>query len=114
MNAALKVKMPAMSIEDCQSLNSNLRKDLEVLDYETRARVIRMRAETRRRGNDDAAFLKASSTVLLSIAADLLAHAAEDSLAAFDASSFEKCAGAAARWAEKRRPRSCVAAEAEL
>jgi hypothetical protein len=48
----------------------------------------------------------------LSIAAGILARAAEDERAAFDASSFAAGAGHAARWAEQRRLRYFVAGEA--
>ncbi|MGJ0508727.1 MAG: hypothetical protein ACR652_16695 [Methylocystis sp.] len=101
-----------MTIEECQKLDKPLRQDLEVLDYEVRSLIHRIRRESREAGGDDATFVKASTTVLLSIAAALLARAAEDERAPFDASSFAAGAGNAARWAEQRRLRYFVAGEA--
>jgi hypothetical protein len=104
--------MTVMTIEECQRLDKPLRQDLELLDYEVRTIVDRIRSEAREAGADDATFVKASTTVLLSIAAGLLARAAEDERAPFDASSFAAGAGQAARWAEQRRLRYSVAGEA--
>ncbi len=56
--------------------------------------------------------MKASTTVLLSIAAGLLARAAEDQRAPFDAGSFAAGAGSAAKWAAQRRLRYFVGGEA--
>lgn len=105
MRAAYDMTMTAMSIEECQRLNTPLRRDLEILDDEIRSLLARIRREANDAGGDDAAFVKASTTILLSIAAGVLAHAAEDHRAAFDANSFAACAGAAAKWAGQRRRR---------
>ncbi|WP_281800956.1 hypothetical protein [Methylocystis echinoides] len=104
--------MTVMTIEECQKLDTPLRQDLELLDYEVRTIVDRIRSEARDGGADDATFVKASTTVLLSIAAGLLARAAEDEQAPFDATSFAAGAGHAARWAAQRRLRYFVAGEA--
>lgn len=104
--------MTVMTIEECQKLETPIRQDLELLDYEVRSIVNRIRNESRDAGGDDATFVKASTTVLLSIAAGLLARAAEDERAPFDASSFAAGAGQAARWAEQRRLRYFMAGEA--
>lgn len=104
--------MTVMSIEECQKLDKPLRQDLEVLDYEVRSLVARIRVEAREAGADDATFVKASTTVLLSIAAGLLARAAEDQRAAFDANSFAAGANSAAKWAAERRLRYFVGGEA--
>ncbi|WP_442754602.1 hypothetical protein ACNHKD_16660 [Methylocystis sp. JAN1] len=101
-----------MSIEECQKLETPLRQDLEVLDYEIRSLVARIRKEAGDAGADDATFVKASSTVLLSVAASLLARAAHDKQAAFDAGDFAASARNAARWAEERRLRYFVGGEA--
>ena len=66
-----------MTIEECQKLDQPIRQDLELLDYEVRTIVDRIRSESRDAGGDDATFVKASTTVLLSIAAGILARAAE-------------------------------------
>lgn len=112
MSVACKNELTVMSIEDCQRLETPLRQDLELLDYEIRTLVARIRREAGEGGADDATFVKASTTVLLSIAAGLLARAAEDRRAAFDASAFVASADSAARWAGERRLRYCVAGEA--
>lgn len=104
--------MTVMSIEECQKLEKPLRQDLEVLDYEVRSLVARIRKEAREAGADDTTFVKASTTVLLSIAAAQLARAAEDQRAPFDATSFAATAGSAAQWAAQRRLRYAVAGEA--
>lgn len=104
--------MTVMSIEECQKLDEPLRQDLELLDYEVRSIVARIRSEARDAGADDATFVKASTTVLLSIAAGLLARAAEDQRAPFDARSFAAGANSAAKWAAQRRLRYFVGGEA--
>ncbi|WP_457798524.1 hypothetical protein [Methylocystis sp. S23] len=104
--------LTAMTIEECQQLQTPLRQDLETLDYEIRGLVARIRKESRDAGADDATFVKASSTVLLSIAATLLARAADDRRAAFDPGAFAASAGSATRWAEERRTKYFVGGEA--
>lgn len=111
MSVAGDAEMTVMSIEECLKLDTPIRQDLEVLDYEVRSLVARIRREARDAGADDATFVKASTTVLLSIAAGLLARAAEDRRASFDACSFAKSAGSAAKWAEERRLRYFIGGE---
>jgi hypothetical protein len=111
MRAGETSEIGVMSIEDCQRLDAPLRHDLEVLDYEIRRVVARVRNEARDAGADDMIFVKASTTVLLSIAAGLMARAADDRRAAFDAESFIAGADSAARWAGERRLRLCLAGE---
>lgn len=105
-------EIAVMSIEECQRLEAPLRRDLEVLDYEIRSLVSRIRKEASEAGADDTIFVTASSTVLLSIAAGLVARAAEDRRMAFDKSSFVASADSAARWAGERRLRYCLGGEA--
>jgi hypothetical protein len=112
MSVAGKGELAVMSIEDCQRLETPLRQDLEVLDYEIRALVARIRREAAEAGADDATFVQASTTVLLSIAAGLVARAAEDRRAAFDVRAFVAGADSAAKWAGQRRLRYCVEGEA--
>jgi len=112
MRVAQGVALTVMTIEECQRLETPLRQDLELLDYEIRSLVSRIRNEARDAGADDTIFVAASSTLLLSIAASLLARAAEDRRAAFDAGAFAASAGHAARWAEERRLRYGLAGEA--
>jgi hypothetical protein len=112
MSVEVKGGIPAMSMEECQSLDAPLRHDLEVLDYEIRSIVARIRKEAGEAGADDIIFVKAWTTVLLSMAAGLLARAAEDRRAAFDARSFIATAGSAAKWAQERRLRYCLGGEA--
>jgi hypothetical protein len=112
MSVSRSAELSVMTIEECQKLETPLRDDLELLDYEIRSLVARIRKEAGEAGADDVTFIKASSTVLLSIAAGLLARAAEDGRADFDASSFAASAGSAARWAEERRLRYGLGGEA--
>jgi len=105
-------QIAVMSIEECQRLAEPLRRDLEVLDYQIRSLVARVRAEAKDAGADDALFVKASTTVLLSIAAGLVARAAEDRRAPFDASSFVAGADSAAQWAQTRSLKYFLAGEA--
>ncbi|QGM98010.1 hypothetical protein [Methylocystis parvus] len=104
--------LPAMTIEECQRLQTPLRQDLEILDYEIRRLVARIRKDARDAGADDTAFVTASSTILLSIAATLLSRAAEDRRANFDAGAFAASAGNAALWAQERRLKCFVGGEA--
>lgn len=109
---ARRAALTAMTIEECQRLETPLRQDLEILDYEIRSLVARVREDARGAGADDTTFVTASSTVLLSIAASLLARAAEDRRAVFDAGAFAANAGHAAQWAEERRLRCRLGGEA--
>lgn len=101
-----------MSIEECQRLETPLRHELEVLDFEIRGLLARSRSEARSVGADDARFVKASTTLLLAIAAGLFARAAEEQRAHFDARAFADGADDAARWATQRRLRYCLGGEA--
>jgi hypothetical protein len=112
MSVEVNTGIAVMSIEECQRLDAPLRQDLEVLDYEIRSLVARIRKEAGEAGGDDTVFVKASTTVLLSIAAGLLARAAEDKRAAFDAGAFVATAGSAAKWAEQRQLRYFLGGEA--
>lgn len=105
-------ELAVMSIEDCQRLEPPLRRDLEVLDYEIRRVVARTRADAGRAGSDDSLFVKASSTVLLSIAAELMARAAEEGRLRFDAAAFAAGADSAAQRARGRRLQYFLAGEA--
>lgn len=106
------VEIAVMPIEECQRLDAPLRRDLEVLEYEVRRLVARMRNEARDAGVDDILFVKASATVLLSIAAGLLTRVAEERRAAFDPNAFAASADKAARWAGERRLRYGLGGEA--
>ena len=112
MSVAGKCEITVMSIEECQRLETPLRRDLEVLDYEIRSLVARIRQEAKAAGADDTVFMTASTTVLLSIAAGLFARVAEDRRTAFDTRSFVAGADSAAKWAGERRLRYCVSGEA--
>ncbi len=112
MRVSKQGEIAAMPIEECQRLDAPLRDDLEVLDYEVRTLVARIRREACDAGTDDTTFVAASTTVLLSIAAGLIACAADERRAAFDARSFAASANRAADWARKRRLLRFVAGEA--
>lgn len=98
----------AFSVEDCQRLAPPLRNDLELLDYDMRRAIARIRADAR---GDDAQLIKGATTVLLTIAADLAVRAAETRRARFDADSFLAGAESAAQWAQERRLRLYLGGE---
>ncbi len=101
-----------LTIEECQAIGSPLREELEVLDYEVRAALIRVLSDVEASGADGVLFLKASMTVLLSIAAGMLARASEERNVAVDIGSFTAGAQAAAEWARMRKLRYFVSGEA--
>jgi hypothetical protein len=92
-----------LSIEECQKLVSPMRDDLELLDYEIRSAFTRIMSEVDRSGTDNVLFLKASTTVLLSIAAGLLERVAEQTNRPLDVDSFVGGAESAAQWAKMRK-----------
>jgi hypothetical protein len=112
MSVASTNELDVMSIEECQRLGPPLRRELEVLDYEIRRLVARARADARLAGSEDSLFVKASSTVMLSIAAELMARAAEEGRLRFDVTSFAAGADRAAQWARGRRLKYFLAGEA--
>jgi len=101
-----------LSIEECQRIDSPIREELELLDYEIRSSFTRILSEVDRSGADNILFLKASTTVLLSIAAGLLERAAEANDAQFDIGSFVSGAEMAAEWAKMRKLRYFLGGEA--
>ncbi len=101
-----------LSIEDCQRLAAPLRGEIEIFDYEVRRLVVRIGADARRAGASEALFNAASATVLLSIAAENAARAAQHSRVAFDARDFIAGAQSAARWASERSLKMLVGGEA--
>ncbi len=100
-----------LSIEDCQRLDGDIRDNLELLDYEIRCAFTRILADVDRSGVDNVVFLRASTTVLLSIAAGLLERAAEKTCKPADATSFVSGAASAAAWAKLRKLRYFVGGE---
>lgn len=102
----------AMSIQECQRLGPPLRQELEILDYEIRRLFARTRADALLAGAENSQLMQASSTVMLSIAAELVARAAEDRGQSFDAKSFIASANSAAQWAHGRRLRYFLSGEA--
>lgn len=100
----------ALSVEECQRLDAALRDDLEALDFEIRSLVARVRLAARDDGADDIVVVKASTTVLLSIAAGLIACAAEDRKALFDVRAFAASADHVATWARERWLKGLAAA----
>jgi hypothetical protein len=99
------------SIADCRSCEPALRGRLEALDDEVRSAVNQLLAEIAREGEDASAFLKAATTVLLSIAAGLMETAAERGGAAIDVESFRDAAEGAAQWAKSHRLRDLLDGE---
>jgi hypothetical protein len=102
----------ALSIQECQKLDRSLRADLELVDYEIRSIVTRILTDVDRSGVDSVLFLKASTTVLLSIAAGLLTTAADEANGTFDVATFMSGAEDAAEWARTCRLKYCLGGEA--
>ncbi|MBI1867091.1 MAG: hypothetical protein HYS06_02135 [Methylocystis sp.] len=99
------------TIEECQRFDAPLRDDLELLDYEIRRRFNRILAGVDQSGQDSVLFLKASTTVLLSIAAGVMESTAERTRQPFDVASFKAVAENAAKWAKNRKVKYFVAGE---
>lgn len=99
------------TVEECQRLDASLRQDLEVLDYEVRCIVNQILADVDQSGRDGVSFMRASTTVLLSIAAGLLEVTAERSHEVADIEGFKAIAEDAAQWAKNRKLRYFVAGE---
>lgn len=101
-----------LTIEECQQIDAPLRDQLELLDYDIRSAFTRILSDVDRSGEDDILFLKASVTVLLSVAAGLLQRAAEEDDAHIDVGSFVIGAEKAVEWARTRRLRYHSSGEA--
>ncbi len=101
-----------LTAEQCQRLDGPIRDQLELLDYEVRSAFARIFADASLSCNDNAMFLKASTTVLLSISANLFEHASAATDEPFDIDTFLTGAKSAAQWAALRKLRYSVAGEA--
>lgn len=99
------------TIEQCRCFDAPLREDLELLDYEVRRGFNQILAGVDRSGRDSVLFLKASTTVLLSIAAGLMESTAERTREPFDVASFKAIAENAAQWAKSRKLKYFVSGE---
>lgn len=99
------------SLQECQQIDESLREDLEVLDYEVRCVVNQILAGVDQSGRDGVLFLRASATVLLSIAAGLTETAAERTREPVDIESFKAIAEDAAEWAKSRKLRYFTSGE---
>lgn len=110
--AASSKNESCLTTEQCQRLEGPLRDQLELLDYEVRSVFARIFADEDRSRLENVVFLKASTTVLLSISANLFARASETTNEPFDIDSFLAGAKNAAQWAALRKLRNCVAGEA--
>jgi hypothetical protein len=100
-----------LSIEDCRRCEPVLRGRLEALDDEVRGSINLLLAEIDAEGDERGAFLKAATTVLLSIAAGLMESAAEQGGAAADVESFRDAAEDAAQWAKSHRLKEILGGE---
>lgn len=99
------------TVEECRRLDPALRQELEIVDYEVRCVVNQILAAVDQSGQDGVMFLRASTTVLLSIAAGLMETAAERAHESADVDSFKDIAEDAAQWAKDRKLRHFVAGE---
>jgi hypothetical protein len=104
--------IPVMpTIEECQKLRDPLRGQLELLDHDVRNAVARGLSGIESNGTDDILFMNASVTVLLSIAARIFHHSADNDDARVAERSFVVGAQDAIDWAKTRRLRYNVAGE---
>ncbi|ATQ69843.1 MULTISPECIES: hypothetical protein [Methylosinus] len=99
------------TIADCKSCEPELREALETLDDEVRAIVNQLLAGAESRGADGTSFLKAATTVLLSIAASLLETAAVRGCEPVEVEAFKDAAEDAAQWAKSHRLRDLLDSE---
>jgi hypothetical protein len=97
-------KMTVLTVDQCQSLDTAVRTDLELFDYEVRHAFTRLLTQVDQSGEDGLLFLKASTIVLLSIAAGLLARSAEE-IDPLQTESFVTAAESAWQWAQLRKLR---------
>jgi hypothetical protein len=102
----------ALTIDECKKVASPLREGLEMFDYDVRSIVAGLLGDAERAEIDNVVFAKAMSTVLLSIAAGLLAGVGEDEGLVFEADAFVKSAQDAAHWAKMRKIRYYSGGEA--
>ncbi|BBU61601.1 hypothetical protein MSC49_15360 [Methylosinus sp. C49] len=98
-----------ISIADCRDLSPQLRRDLETLDYELRGVANRLLAEVDDAKGDAATFLRAATTVLLSVAAGLMETASDRAHEPTDVGAFKNAAEDAAQWAKSRKLRDLLA-----
>lgn len=99
------------SVTQCRDCAPALRRELEALDYELRGAVNRLLAEVDEAGEDAATFLRAATTVLLSVAAGLMETAAERAREPADIGAFKNVAEDVAQWARSRKLRDLLADE---
>jgi len=102
-------RMP--TIEECQKLQNPLRGQLELLDYDVRSAVTRGLADIESSGEDDAIYMRASVTVLLSIAARMFERSLSETGQPTTEDNFVSGAENAIEWARTRRLRYSVAGE---
>lgn len=93
--------MNIVTIDDCRRMDPMLRSGLEALDDEIRRIVARISAKTTNAGGDEALFMTASSTVLLSIAA-AMTKAVDRRPGNVAVGAFLARANHAAKWANDR------------
>ncbi len=89
-------------LDECRKMAPALRRNLERLDDDIRTAHARHAADLYRAGADESAFLQASATVLLSIAAGLVEVVAARSGASASPAAFIEAARAAALRAANR------------
>lgn len=93
---------PMLTINECRRLKGGLRQYLMLLEEETSRAHARVAANVNLRGEDELAFLRASTTVVISVAAGLMEVAAERSHSAFDTGGFHEAARESAELAWRR------------
>lgn len=105
---ARPARVAPFSIEECRRCEPALREALAALDDEARGLVNHLLAGVEAEGGDATVFLKAATTVLLSIAAGMMERAAERGCEPADIESFRDAAEDAAQWAKSHRLRELL------
>jgi hypothetical protein len=90
------------TINECRRMDSTMRRNLERVDDDVRCVHGRIAAEVERLGNDSGLFLRASTTVILSIAASLTEVVSERTGEPVTSQSFADSALDAAEYARTR------------
>ena len=104
--------LKAPSFDECRLLKDPVRSDLELLDYEIRRISAQILADVDRSNKDGVLFLRASATVILSVAASLMESASERTGRPFGAESFKSVAEDAVNWAKTKKVRYFRSGEA--
>jgi len=97
-------KLP--SVEDCRRLKPSMREHLEQVDEELRRILNRVDAQRPRSAEEQTQFMRASATVMATVAAGILEIVAERTREPYSIQTFGDAARDAAQWTQSRRQKS--------